>query len=166
MSAVSTPTPMMLARRRTMACGPVLGACSRHSRRACSIALICARMIASRARSRRISSRVFGGIGRPSGVYKASIRCGALRNSGLKLRIPRRARTAFPVDKPGALADQGLPLAARALGVLLVQSWDCHPAAVLGPAAHPAQKGTLEQLVVCEKGCLGAQVGVGVARHA
>src|SRR4051812_11871266 len=53
-----------------------------------------------------------------------------------------------PVDKPGALADQVLPLAARALGVLLVQSRDCHHAAVLGLAAQPAQKGTLEQLGV------------------
>src|SRR4051794_4545467 len=53
-----------------------------------------------------------------------------------------------PVDKPGALADQGLPLAAWALGVLLVQRWDCHHAAVLGLAAQPAQKGTLEQLGV------------------
>src|SRR4051812_42819857 len=53
-----------------------------------------------------------------------------------------------PVDKPGALADQVLPLAARALGVLLVQSRDCHHAAGLGLAAQPAQKGTLEQLGV------------------
>jgi hypothetical protein len=26
--------------------------------------------------------------------------------------------------------------------------------------------GDMDQIVVCEKGCLGAQVGVGVARHA
>ena len=63
MSAVSTPTPTMLASKRTIACGPVGGACSIRSRRADSIASICSRTRVNRAKSRRNSSSVFGGIG-------------------------------------------------------------------------------------------------------
>jgi hypothetical protein len=48
-----------------------------------------------RARSRRISWRVFGGIAVPSGVNNESRRFGAFRSSGLKPRIPRRARAPF-----------------------------------------------------------------------
>jgi len=33
-------------------------------------------------------------------------------------------------------------------------------------ADRPGLIACLDHLVVCEKGCLGAQVGVGVARHA
>src|SRR5712671_4075063 len=40
MSAVSTPTPITRANRRTIACGPTLGACSIRSRRASSICRI------------------------------------------------------------------------------------------------------------------------------
>ena len=45
--------------------------------------------------SRRISSSMFGGIGTSSGVRNASSRCGALRSSGLKPRMPSRTSAAF-----------------------------------------------------------------------
>ena len=70
------------------------GACSKRARRACSIALICSRSKASRVRSRRISSSVFGGIG-VFLVRRNASSCGALRSSGLKPRTPSRARAAF-----------------------------------------------------------------------
>ena len=95
MSAVSMPTPTMLASRRTIACGPASGACTRRSCLARSIAVIWSRITASRVKSRWNSSRVLGGMGTPSGVRKALIFCGALRNSGLKPRIPSRARAPF-----------------------------------------------------------------------
>src|SRR3954464_4923662 len=53
-----------------------------------------------------------------------------------------------PVHEPGALADQGLPLAARALGILLVQGRDGRHAAVGGLPAQPAEKRALKQLGV------------------
>ena len=53
-----------------------------------------------------------------------------------------------PVHDPGALADQALPLAARALGVLLLEGRDRGHAAVARLAAQPAQEGALEQLGV------------------
>ena len=53
-----------------------------------------------------------------------------------------------PVHDPGALADQALPLAARALGVLLLEGRDRGHAAVVRLAAQPAQEGALEQLGV------------------
>ena len=95
MSAVSMPTPRMPASSRTIACGRRSGAWFNRSRRARSIPAICSRITASRARSRRISSSVFGGIGKPSGVRSVSRRCSARRSSGLKPRMPSRARAAF-----------------------------------------------------------------------
>ena len=53
-----------------------------------------------------------------------------------------------PVHDPGALADEPLPLAARALGVLLLEGRDRGHAAVVRLAAQPAQEGALEQLGV------------------
>jgi hypothetical protein len=45
--------------------------------------------------SRLSSSSVFGGIGLPSGVRTFAIRSGALRDAGLKSRMPRRAMQLF-----------------------------------------------------------------------
>jgi hypothetical protein len=95
MSAVSTPRPITRASRRTMADGPVFGARSRRCRRAFSIAVICSRTTARRARSRRNSASVLVGRGTPSAARSVSSCCAARRSSGLKPRIPSRASVLF-----------------------------------------------------------------------
>src|SRR5215471_10582399 len=79
----------------TIALPPSPGARCNRSRRAVSTSLICCLMKLRRAMSRRSSARVFGGRATPSGVRTVSRRCDALRNIGLKLRMPRRANAPF-----------------------------------------------------------------------
>ena len=71
---------------------------------------------------------VFGGIGLPSAVRSAARRSGALRNFGLKPRMPRRTKAAF-----------------IRLMMLFFQRRDRSHAAVLLLATQPAKKGTLEE---------------------
>jgi predicted ATPase len=88
MSAVSTPSPMIRAKSSTIAFGRSVGAWCRRSRRVRSMTSICPRTTAKRAMSRSISASMFGGRATPSGVRSAASRCGALRSSGLKPRVP------------------------------------------------------------------------------
>src|SRR4051812_49891593 len=88
-------------------------------------------------------------MGRQGGPLRRTHRLQALRRGALgRVKAPdaETDQRAFdPVHEPGALADQGLPLAARALGILLVQGRDGHHAAVAWLTAQPTQKGTFEQ---------------------
>src|SRR5271157_2618312 len=90
MSAVSIPTPITRAISRTIACVFSWGACSNRCARASSTSLIWSMTKRNRAMSRRSSRSVFGGRGTPSGVPSMARRSGALRNVGLKFRIPKR----------------------------------------------------------------------------
>src|SRR6478672_9124863 len=94
MAAVSIPTPMIRVSNLTIACALFPETCKRCDR-AASISLICSLTRRRRAMSRRISARVLGGKGAPSGVRTISNRSDAWRNVGLKLRTPRRIRQAF-----------------------------------------------------------------------
>jgi hypothetical protein len=54
-------------------------------------------------------------------------------------------RALHPVADPGALADQGFPLAARPPGALLLQAGNRRHRAVAAVAAQPTKKGALQQ---------------------
>jgi hypothetical protein len=105
-------------------------------------------LIPHKAQARHVAAQLSPRIrrqGGPSGVRTASRRSGA---SG-RLEAPEAEtdqRALDPVHEPGARPDQGLPLAARALGILLVQGGDCRHAAGGRLAAQPAEKSALEQL--------------------
>src|SRR5262245_31356803 len=57
-------------------------------------------------------------------------------------------RCLHSVDNPTLLADEALALAARALGILVLQCGDRDHLAVITLAAQPAEKSTFEQLGV------------------
>src|SRR5215218_1500968 len=161
MSAVSMPMPIMRASRRTMTCGLSGGARSSSCARACSTSLIWSMTNRSRAMSRRSSSSVLGGSGTPSGVRSAARRSGALRNVGLKVRTPKRAKHPFirqtplhPVDQARSLTDEPLALTVGALGILLRQRRDRDHVAVIRFAAQPADEDAFEQSRI-EAICLG-----------
>ena len=109
-------------------------------------------LIPHKAQARQIAAQLGQRIGRQGGPLRRTHRLQALRRGAeARLEAPdaETDQRAFdPVHEPGALADQGLPLAARALGILLVQGRDGRHAAVVRLAAQPTQKGTLEQLGV------------------
>jgi hypothetical protein len=96
--------------------------------------------------SRRSSASVFGGSGAPSAVRSASRRAAQGRLEAADAEAGQGAL--HPVHDPGALAHEALALAARALGVLLLQRRDRGHAAVARLAAQPAEEGALEQLGV------------------
>lgn len=86
--------------------------------------------------SRRISARVLGGRGMPSGVRSVSIRSDASRSVGLKLRIPRRMRHAFIRLtmlvcwlRRFSRSRFGRP------GILFIETWDCRHLATVRFAA-------------------------------
>src|SRR3954451_10435563 len=110
------------------------------------MAVICAVIRWSRARSRRSSASVFTGTGAPSGVRKASRCSGARRSIGLKVRMPRADQAALDaVHKTRALAHQALVLAVGTFGILFGQRRNRHHAAVFGLAAQPTEEHSLEQ---------------------
>src|SRR6516164_227455 len=87
--------PLTCCSCRTLAFDPCCGACFNCCRRSSSICLICSLMKRRCAISRVSSASVLGGMGHPSGVRSVASRSGALRNFGLKPRMPRRTKAAF-----------------------------------------------------------------------
>src|SRR5215212_6276272 len=106
-------------------------------------------LIPHKAQARQIAAQLSQRVGRQGGPLRRTHRLQALRR-GAEGRVEapdaETDQRAFdPVHEPGALADQGLPLAARALGILLVQGRDGRHAAVAWLTTQPAEKRALEQ---------------------
>src|SRR4051794_37262437 len=105
MSAVSTPTPTMLASRRTIAWGPVEGACSIRSRR---ISSICSRT----GQPRQVATELVQRIRRDRHIpgraqaFEPLWRLAQLRLEAADAE-PNQG-TLHPVDDARALADQAL----------------------------------------------------------
>src|SRR4051794_3354109 len=146
MSAVSTPMPIMRARRRTMTCVLSWGACFSSCARISSTSLIWSMTNRRRAMSRRSSSSVLGGSGTPSGGPQ---RCETVRRVAqcrLEGPNPEADQTPLhPVDQARALTDEPLALTVRALGILLRQRRNGRHVAVVGFAAQPADEDPFEQ---------------------
>ena len=99
--------------------------------------------------SRRSSASVFGGKGAPSGVRSVARRSGALRNVGLKFRMPRRARAPFirftmRVRSPTRFSRSRFGRLASSSSMRR----DRDHAAVVPFAAQPAEKCSLQQFGV------------------
>src|SRR5215471_3177052 len=120
MSAVSMPMPITRIRTRTMRFGPVLGARFSCSRRSFSICRICSTMSCFR---REVALQLRERIGWDRLALGRAQMFQALRRL-LELGIeaadaePRQGRL-DAVDDGGLLANEGLALAVRALGILL-----------------------------------------------
>src|SRR3954467_14021272 len=177
MSAVSVPTPTTRASRRTIACGrSSAGARPRRPRRAAPARRARGGALPQPLGARRLDLRdllphepqpghVAAQLGervrRQRRAFRRAQRRQALRGLAqgrLEAADAEAGQGALhPVHDPGALADQALALAARALGVLLLQRRHRGRGAVARLAAQPAQEGALEQPGVQAVG-LGAPV--------
>ena len=134
MSAVSMPIPIIRANMCSMGWVPLRGSPFKRCLRAVSIALICSRIMRSRARSRRNSASVFGGSGSPSGPCSLSRPAAAWCSLTFKLQMPNRTNVAL-------VPQQRLVLSRGASRVFLGKGRDCHHIAVLWLTTEPAKDG-------------------------
>ena len=142
--------------------GPVLGACLSCSRRAFSIWRICS---ANQPFTLHVAVQFSEGIGRDwlalgrAQIFQALRR---LLEFGVEIADPKpRQGPLDAVDDSGLLANEGLALAVRALGIFLCEGGDRAHLAVVPLAAQPAKEDAFQGLGVEAVG-LGTPV---LARH-
>src|SRR6202795_239570 len=161
MSAVSTPTPITRANRRTIACGPSLGACLRRSRRVLDLPYL----ITDKPPAHHVATQLSQGVGRDRlarGGAQAVKAFGGLLQLGIEAADAEPDQRCFhSVDDPTLLSDEALVLSVGPLGIFVLGCRDRHHLAVITLAAQPAEKRAFEQLGVEPIG-LGASM---FARH-
>src|SRR3954452_2769232 len=150
MSAVSMPIPMIRAMERTIVGGPFsAGAAVSLRRRSCSMSLICSRTMRNRIISRRSSARVFFGQRRPFRGAKTVEPFLGLAQRRLKGADPEaRQHCLHPVHEARTVADELFVLAARPLGIFVLDRRNRRHAAVALLAPQPTEEGAHQQLRV------------------
>src|SRR6202022_3223543 len=125
MSAVSMPTPITRASRRTIACGPSSGACLRRSRRA---SFDLADQITDQPPPIHVATQLSHRIGR---YWLVLGRAQIFKSPGGLLQLGIEAADAEPdqgcfhsVDNPSLLSDEALALAVGPLGIFVLARRD------------------------------------------
>ena len=124
-------------------------------------------LIHDKAQSLHVSTKFEERVWRERNLFRRSRsvarRSGALRNVGLKFRIPKQCQTTLhPVHDARALTNEALTLTVRALRILLRQRWNrCH-VTVIWFATQPTDEDAFEQSSVepiCFRAAMLARYG-------